>query len=224
MDVDNLIWENIRSQLEIGFWVTPTVSSVIQKLQEIRQKYNVTVIQYICRCAEILLEFKTKSDAVEANMQLQLNAAKTAAYNGIEEALRLRKNREIKQKAQALTFHIISGFHLIAGFKAKIRAGLMKNKGQLFSIAMIKAEAMQLELIVEEEKKKSTTGTNGNYNGNGKQAALINEVEEEGVEDIKGKRNGYKGQNYNPNYQNTRTNPSLFKNGDSMVNLSHLAI
>jgi hypothetical protein len=52
-------------------------------------------------------------------MQLQPNAAEPAAYNGIEEALRLRITREIKQKAQALTFNIISGFHLIAGFKAK---------------------------------------------------------------------------------------------------------
>jgi hypothetical protein len=52
--------------------------------------------------------------------------------------------REIKQKAQALTFNIISGFHLITGFNADIRAGLMKKEGQLTSIAMIKAEAMQL--------------------------------------------------------------------------------
>ena len=60
-------------------------------------------------------------------MQLQLDASETTAYNGIEEALRLRITKEIKQKAQALTFNIISGFHLIAGFKTEIRAGLMKK-------------------------------------------------------------------------------------------------
>jgi hypothetical protein len=37
----------------------------------------------------------------------------------------------------------------------------MKKEGQLTSIAMIKAKAMQLELILEEKKKKSSTGTNG---------------------------------------------------------------
>ncbi len=87
-----------------------------------------------------------------AHMQLQLNAAETAAYNNIEEAIRLRITREIKQKAQALTFNIISGVHLITGFKAEIRAGLMKKEDQLTSIAMIKA--MQLELILEEKKKE----------------------------------------------------------------------
>jgi hypothetical protein len=97
-----------------------------------------------------LLKLKTKSDAVEAHMQLQLNAAETAANNGIEEALRLGITREIKQKVQALTFNIISGFHLIAGFKAEIRAGLIKMESQLTSIAMIKAEEMQLKLILEE--------------------------------------------------------------------------
>jgi hypothetical protein len=136
---------------------------VIQKLPEIRQKDNETVIQYTSRCAEIFLELKTKSDAVKANMQLQLNAAENPAYNGIEEALRLRITRDIKQKAQALTFKIFSGFHLIVSFKAEIRAGLMKKEGQLTSIAKIKAEAMQLELILEEKRKKSTIGTNGNY-------------------------------------------------------------
>jgi hypothetical protein len=60
----------------------------------------------------------------------------------------------------------------------------MKKEGQLTSIAMIKAEAMQLELILEENKKKSSTGTNGNYNGNTKQTVLINDVEEEEVDDI----------------------------------------
>ena len=129
-------------------------------------------------------------------MQLQLNAAETAAYNGIEEALRVRITREIKQKTQALTFNLISGFHLIAGCKAEIRVGLMQQEGQLTTIALIKAEAMQIELILEEKKKKSTQGTTGI---NGKQPFLINQIQDE-INAIR--KNGYKGQNYNPNYQN----------------------
>ena len=68
-------------------------------------------------------------------MQLTLNAADTALYTGIEEAARARITREIKLRTQTLTFNLISGFHLIAGFKAEIRAGLMKREGQLTSIA-----------------------------------------------------------------------------------------
>jgi hypothetical protein len=67
---------------------------------------------------------------------------------------------------------------------------------------------MQLELILEEKRKKSTIGTNGNYFWNTKQTALINEVEEEGVEEVnalyQGKINGKMGQSYNPNYQNSK--------------------
>jgi hypothetical protein len=48
-----------------------------------------------------LLELKTKSDAVEANMQLQFDASETTTYNGIEEALRMIITRKIKQKAQS---------------------------------------------------------------------------------------------------------------------------
>jgi hypothetical protein len=45
MDVDNLIWENVKTQFESDFRATPTVSTVIQKLPKIRQKDNKTIIQ-----------------------------------------------------------------------------------------------------------------------------------------------------------------------------------
>jgi hypothetical protein len=49
-------------------------------------------------------------------MQLQLTDADKALYTGMEEAARIRITRKIKMKIQALTFNLISGFHLIAGF------------------------------------------------------------------------------------------------------------
>ena len=123
----------MKAQFEEDYRATPSISSVIQKMPEIRQKDNETVIQYISRCAEILLELKTKTDIADINMLLTLSAEETAAYNAMAEPLRTRITREIKIKSQELTFNLISGFHLIAGFKAEIRAGLMKRDGQLTS-------------------------------------------------------------------------------------------
>jgi hypothetical protein len=54
IDVDNLIWENVKIQFEKDYRATPTVSSIIQKLPEIRQKDNESVIQYVSICANIL--------------------------------------------------------------------------------------------------------------------------------------------------------------------------
>jgi hypothetical protein len=98
----------------------------------------------VSRHAEILLELKSKTDILEVNMQLQLTDADTAIYIGIEEAARIRITREIKMRTQALTLSIIIGFYLIAGFKAELRAGLMKKEGQLTTLALIKAEAFQI--------------------------------------------------------------------------------
>ena len=42
----------------------------------------------------------------------------------------------------------------------KIRSGLMNKEAQLTTIALIKAEAMQIELIFEKWKKKSAIGIN----------------------------------------------------------------
>ena len=115
-----------------------------------------TVIQYVRRCAEILLEMRTKSDAVETNMQLQFNATETASYKGIDEAVRVRITREVQQKAKALNFSNISGFHLIAGLKAKIRGGLMKKESLLTSIALTKAEAMQIDQFLEKKNPQNS--------------------------------------------------------------------
>ena len=107
-------------------------------------------------------------------------------------------------RTQAITFNLISGFLLIAGFKAEIRAGLRKKEGQLTTIPVIKAEAMQIELILEERKKKLAIGTNG-INGNGAKPILINQIDGEDPDNIDAVRgNGYKGQNYNPNHQANR--------------------
>jgi hypothetical protein len=57
-------------------------------------------------------------------------------------------------RTQAVTFNLISGFHLIAGFKAESRSELIKKQGQLTTLALIKDEVMQIELILEERKRK----------------------------------------------------------------------
>jgi hypothetical protein len=75
-------------------------------------------------------------------MHLQLTAEETAAYNGIDEVLRLKITRETKMRAWALIFNLISGFHLIGRLKAEIRAGLMKKEGTLTTIELIKAEVV----------------------------------------------------------------------------------
>ena len=60
MDIINLDWQVVKSRFEIDYKASPTVSSVIHKLPEIRQKDNETLNQYVSRCAEILIELKAK--------------------------------------------------------------------------------------------------------------------------------------------------------------------
>ncbi len=85
------------------------------------------MILYLSRCAEILLELETKNDALDVNMQLQLNEAETKSYNCLKEALRVRitRGKTNKNKNTTINFKLISGFHLNAGFQAEIRAGLV---------------------------------------------------------------------------------------------------
>jgi hypothetical protein len=126
-------------------------------------------------------------------MQPQLTDADMAVYTKMEEAARIRITREIKIKTQAFTFNLISGFHPIARFKAEIRAGLMRKKGQLATLALIKNEAVQIELILEEKTRKSFIGTNGT-NCNGIKPAFINQIQKDNQNQVE----AIKGNNYNP--------------------------
>ena len=157
MEINNLNWDLVKAQFEEDFKAAPSSSSVIQKLPEIRQKDDETVIDYVSRVAEILLDLKAKTDISEITMQLQLSDVATAGYTGMDEAVKNLINKEIKKQAQTLTFNLISGFHLIAGFKADIRAGLMKKQKELINMAMIKKEVMEIEAIIEEGKRKSNS-------------------------------------------------------------------
>jgi uncharacterized protein YqgV (UPF0045/DUF77 family) len=100
-----------QTHFEQDFTAALTVSSVIQKLPEILQKDNESVIQNVSRCADILLGFRTKTDVHEVPTQLQFNTTEKVAFDAIEEAVRTRITRETKQKMQVLTFDMGSSFH-----------------------------------------------------------------------------------------------------------------
>ncbi len=136
-------------------------------------------------------------------MQLQLTDADATVCTGMEEAARIRITREIKMKTQAFTFNLISGFNPIAGFKAEIRAQLMKKEGQLTSLSLIKNEAVQIELILAEKKRKSTIGTNG-ANGNGTIPVLINQIQADNTNQIEAIRET----NYKTN-KDIKTKPEI---------------
>ncbi len=89
---------DVKTQFEQDFRATPKVLSVLLKLPEIKQKDTEYVFQYVSTCAEILLELRTKTDTLEILIQLHFNATEMFTSNAIDEAVKARFTREIKQK------------------------------------------------------------------------------------------------------------------------------
>ena len=98
MELNNLNWDLVKAQFEEDFQASPNSSSVIQKLPEIKQKDDEKVIDYVSRVAEILLDLKAKTDISEINIQLQLSAAATATYTGLDEAMKMKSPKKLKNK------------------------------------------------------------------------------------------------------------------------------
>ncbi len=97
---------------------------------------------YVSRCAEILLELKTKTDILHINCPLKLSATDGAIYMGIKEAATTHIAQEVKLRAQTLPFNLISGFDLMSGFRAEIRSELIKKQKQHTTLALIKNKAI----------------------------------------------------------------------------------
>ena len=74
----------------------------------------------------------------------------------------------------------------------------MKKKVQLTTLALIKNEAIQIELILEEKQNKSAIGTNGTNSNQ----VLINQILNDDTNQIEAiKERNFRLQNYNQNQQ-----------------------
>ena len=171
-----ITWAYLREKFERDFRASPTVSTVISKLPEIRQKDSENVNHYFSRCLTILSELKLKLNIEEAQINVNLPQACAAFVAGLNDAARvhfLEHTRLMKRAVASHMFNQMAGFHIIAGFKAQIRSELMNREHLLVTLDMIKTEALLIELKVEEKKKIST-------NGDGSSRILANQVHEIG--------------------------------------------
>ena len=64
-----ITWEYLKDKFQRDFRASPTVSTVISKLPEIRQKDSENVNNYFSRCLTILSELKLKLNIEEAQIK-----------------------------------------------------------------------------------------------------------------------------------------------------------
>ena len=155
---DALTWETVKAAFQRDFRARPTVSTVISKFSEMKQMDNENVNNYFSRCAVILTELKPKITTDNMDVEVRLSAACVQAQQAIPMALRDEHNAAMKAAVTKHIFNQIAGYHVMAGFKAQIRSALMNREGELTTLNRIKAEALNIELRLEEKKKISTNG------------------------------------------------------------------
>ena len=167
-----LTWAYLRDKFQRDFRASPTVSKVISKLPEIRQKDSENVNHYFSRCLTILSESKLKLNIEEAVINVKIPQACSNFVAGINDAARVQFEEHTRLTKRAVSTHMfnqMAGFHIIAGFKSQIRSALMNREHLLTTLDMIKTEALLIELKVEEKKKTST-------NGDGSSRILSNQI------------------------------------------------
>ena len=155
---DDLTWDIVKAAFQRDFRARPTASTVISKFPEMKQMDNENVNNYFSRCAVILTELKPKitTEGVALNMNVSAECAVAiAAVNG---AHRTEHNNALRAAVTKHIFNQIAGYHVMAGFKAQIRSSLMNREADLITLDRIKAEALIIELRLEEKKKTSTNG------------------------------------------------------------------
>jgi Retrotransposon gag protein len=159
IDATQLTWDRLRRTFERDYRAAPTTSTVISRLTEIKQKDGESVNSYFARCAQILGELKTRLMALadeDPPLTLIVTPAVAAAFAELDEPIQQAHNFALKRATAAYRFNQIAGFHMMAGFKATIRASLLDKEADLTTLDEIKIEALRIEQK-EMERKKHTS-------------------------------------------------------------------
>ena len=174
-----ITWDLIKRNFETDFRAAPTTTSIICKLTEIKQKDSEDVNEYYNRVMPILIDLKSTFGSQTA-VVLPLNAAQTLELNALAQAFKTKIFRQYREAISEQNFVQMAGYHLMAGFKPKIRADLMDSTENMGTLYAMKLAALKCELKFE-EITKSPNGTNGAI-GNGMEKLLahigVNEINE----------------------------------------------
>ena len=134
MGIDTTVWNNVKMALEVDFRAAPSVTSVVQKISDIKQMENVTVIQYLSKALKTMEKFKKKVRAMALNIPDFLLPPD-------EKATRDASNIHMRTHVAAQTINQVSCLLITAGLKPNLRMEVLKRDD--LTLAQIKDLALK---------------------------------------------------------------------------------
>ena len=89
-------------------------------------------------------------------LELAVTAAVADTFAALADQVKTAHNLALKKATAKYRFNQIAGFHMMAGFKASIRASLLEKEAELTTLDAIKIEALKIEQKEMEKNKPSS--------------------------------------------------------------------
>ena len=183
LGIDNTNWDNVKTAFENDYRVKTSTTSMVQKIPEIKQAQDETVVQYFSKALKIMNDLKSEINPMELDIpEVMLPINQVGAFAALPQATKTAINTHMRNHVTTQVLNKVSALILTAGLRPEFRVEVLKQDN--LTLPQIKELAIKHETLKQEKalKPKMTPKPNTEKPTTTTQ---INEIEEEEFTTVK---------------------------------------
>ena len=127
--INTTSWDNIKTSFENDYRVKITVTSMVQKILEIKQQPNETVVQYYSKALKIMIDLKSKVNPMELDIpDINLPLHQAAALIALPPETKTAINTHMRNHVTKQVLEKVRALFLTAGLRQKFKAEVLKQE------------------------------------------------------------------------------------------------
>ena len=183
LGIDNTNWDNVKTAFENDYRVKTSTTSMVQKIPEIKQAQDETVVQYFSKALKIMNDLKSEINPMELDIpDVMLPINQVGAFVALPQATKTAINTHMRNHVTTQVLNKVSALILTAGLRPEIRVEVLKQDN--LTLPQIKELAIKHETLIQEKALIPKMTPNPNTE-KPTTTTQINEIEEEEFTTVK---------------------------------------
>ena len=149
-DINTQNWNEVKTAFESDFRTTPSMTTMVSQIPEIKQKQEDSVIQYFSKALKTIKEFENSINPMEFVIpDFLLPPDQLQAYVALPQLTRVAMNTHMRKHVAKETMNKISTMLITAGLKTEIRMEILKSNN--LTLLQIKEKAIKYEDLMKDK-------------------------------------------------------------------------
>ena len=155
-DIDTQNWNEIKTAFQSDFRTTPSMTTMVSQIPEIKQKQEESVVQYFTKALKTIKGFEDSIKPMEFMIpDFLLPPEQVQIYVALPQVTRMAMNTHMRKHVSKQTIDKISAMLITSGLKPEIRIEILKN-GNL-TLQQIKEQAIKYEDLIKDKETTNKT-------------------------------------------------------------------